>query len=252
MLPHNESGFEHETPSQYPICGCRTTHIYCRPGCSAGKHMKPENAVYFQSREEARTSGYRPCKLCKPDDPDVEPETFWVSNFRSPLGNYLMVSSQHGIVYLGPSNRSSLYSNLWKRNGLPIINGDRQNSAAIKQLNQYFSGKLRHFDTALDLRGTAFQREIWKQLCTIPFGETCSYQQVARAVGRPKSARPAGQAIGHNPVSIIVPCHRVIASDGSLTGYGGGLEKKVALLKLEGMRLNENSIPSRVKVLPLP
>ena len=252
MVHHNKVSPEHKAPLKYNICGCCTTHIYCRPDCSAGKHMKAENAVYFQSREEARASGYRPCKICKPDAPDIEPETFWLSNFKSPLGNYLLASSRHGIVYLGPENSSSFYIDLWERNNIYIKNGDTQNSTVINQLDAYFLGKLRHFNTALDLRGTDFQREIWQQLCTIPFGQTCSYQQVAQAIGRPKSARPAGQAIGHNPVSIIVPCHRVIGSDNSLTGYGGGLDKKTALLKLEGIKLSESSIPSRIMVLAKP
>ena len=102
-----------------------------------------------------------------------------------------------------------------------------------EQLGAYFAGRLRQFSVPLDMRGTSFQRRVWELLCDIPYGETRSYGQIAHALGRPNSARPVGQAIGRNPVAIIVPCHRVIGSNGKLTGYGGGLHKKQALLELE-------------------
>lgn len=104
---------------------------------------------------------------------------------------------------------------------------------AKRQLAEYFAGNRRQFELPLSLYGTAFQVEDWLALCTIPYGETRSYRQIAEQIGRPKAFRAVGMANHNNPVSIIVPCHRVIGSDGSLVGYGGGLDIKKYLLNLE-------------------
>jgi methylated-DNA-[protein]-cysteine S-methyltransferase len=104
---------------------------------------------------------------------------------------------------------------------------------ATRQLGAYFEGALTRFDLPLRPEGTPFQREVWEALRDIPYGATASYGEIARQVGRPGAARAVGWANGHNPISIIVPCHRVIGADGSLTGYGGGLERKERLLRLE-------------------
>ena len=104
---------------------------------------------------------------------------------------------------------------------------------AKKQLDAYFAGTLQEFDLDLDLRGTEFQLRVWNQLLTIPFGHTVTYQEIASLINSPKSFRAIGHANGLNPVSIIVPCHRVIGSDGSLTGYAGGLWRKQWLLEHE-------------------
>jgi methylated-DNA-[protein]-cysteine S-methyltransferase len=104
---------------------------------------------------------------------------------------------------------------------------------AARQLGEYFAGKRTAFDLPLAPRGTEFQMEDWKALQDIPYGETRSYSDIARAIGRPKAVRAVGMANNRNPISIIIPCHRVIGADGSLVGYGGGLELKKALLELE-------------------
>lgn len=101
------------------------------------------------------------------------------------------------------------------------------------QLAAYFAGELAEFDVHVELRGTAFQRRVWEALMTIPYGETRSYGQIAEQIGSPGAARAVGLANGRNPVSIIVPCHRVIGSSGDLTGYGGGVDRKRTLLALE-------------------
>lgn len=106
----------------------------------------------------------------------------------------------------------------------------------VKQLCAYFAGELSDFDVEVDLRGTGFQQRVWKALTTIPYGETRSYGYIAEQIGAPGSARAVGLANGHNPVAIIVPCHRVIGANGSLTGYGGGLGRKRTLLNLEKQR----------------
>jgi methylated-DNA-[protein]-cysteine S-methyltransferase len=101
------------------------------------------------------------------------------------------------------------------------------------QLDAYFAGELATFDLEINLLGTPFQRAVWSQLCAIPYGETISYGQLAQRVGNPNASRAVGLANGRNPIAIIVPCHRVIGANGSLTGYGGGLERKTWLLEHE-------------------
>ncbi|ORW97009.1 cysteine methyltransferase [Mycobacterium sp. IEC1808] len=104
---------------------------------------------------------------------------------------------------------------------------------AVEQLNAYFAGELTEFDVELELGGTEFQRRVWNALLTIPYGETRSYGEIADQIGSPGSARAVGWANGHNPIAIVVPCHRVIGANGSLTGFGGGLDRKRSLLELE-------------------
>jgi O-6-methylguanine DNA methyltransferase len=116
----------------------------------------------------------------------------------------------------------------WKREDHSLL------QEATRQLTRYFRGNLREFRLPLDLRGTAFQKRVWKALLRIPYGETRSYADVAKAIGSPKAVRAVGGANGANPVAIIVPCHRVIASDGTLGGFGSGLDCKRKLLTLEG------------------
>jgi methylated-DNA-[protein]-cysteine S-methyltransferase len=106
---------------------------------------------------------------------------------------------------------------------------------AVRQLSEYFAGTRREFDLPLRLEGTAFQQRVWRGLTEIPYGATWSYGQLAKRIGNPNASRAVGLANGRNPISILVPCHRVIGADGSLTGYGGGLERKRWLLAHEGL-----------------
>ncbi|MGA2273670.1 MAG: methylated-DNA--[protein]-cysteine S-methyltransferase [Bryobacteraceae bacterium] len=112
-------------------------------------------------------------------------------------------------------------------NGNPLL------TEAVRQLRAYFAGQLRHFELPLDLAGTEFQRRVWLELTRIPYGETRSYQEMARAIGAPKAVRAVGAANGANPIAIVVPCHRVVGASGKLVGYGGGLPLKRRLLTLE-------------------
>ena len=105
------------------------------------------------------------------------------------------------------------------------------------QLSEYFSGKRQTFDIPLNLKGTEFQLAVWNELLRIPYGDTITYAELARRIGRPSAIRAVGAANGANPIPVIVPCHRVIGSNGTLTGYGGGIERKQWLLALEGRRL---------------
>ncbi|BBZ32436.1 methylated-DNA--[protein]-cysteine S-methyltransferase [Mycolicibacterium confluentis] len=110
---------------------------------------------------------------------------------------------------------------------------DRAFPDAVEQLEAYFAGELREFDLNLEMAGTAFQRKVWNALRTIPYGETRSYGEIAQQIGTPTAFRAVGLANGHNPIAVIVPCHRVIGANGSLTGFGGGLQRKSRLLDLE-------------------
>jgi methylated-DNA-[protein]-cysteine S-methyltransferase len=146
----------------------------------------------------------------------------------SPIGPIRLVASERGLcgLYLD-GERHDFQTD-------PESVGDSAYfSAILCQLDAYFAGTLRRFEVTLDLRGTAFQLEAWQALTEIPYGQTRSYGEQAKSIGKPAAVRAIGLANGRNPVSIIVPCHRVIGKNGALTGYGGGLERKRFLLDLE-------------------
>jgi len=121
--------------------------------------------------------------------------------------------------------------------GTPDQPAGRRRSAVEAQLEEYFRGKRQAFDIPLHLKGTEFQVAVWNALLEIPYGDTITYAELARRIGRPSAIRAVGAANGANPIPVIVPCHRVIGSNGTLTGYGGGIERKQWLLALEGRRL---------------
>ncbi|MGC2323493.1 MAG: methylated-DNA--[protein]-cysteine S-methyltransferase [Terriglobales bacterium] len=153
------------------------------------------------------------------------PEILYYSRIESPVGPLLLVVSDRGLVALEfPGGRI--------REGW--VESAEKTAPYARQMDEYFSGRRRCFDLPLDLRGTEFQQRCWQELLKIPYGETRSYADIARSIGNPAAVRAVGLANGQNPIAIIVPCHRVIGSDGSLTGYGGGLETKRRLLELEG------------------
>jgi methylated-DNA-[protein]-cysteine S-methyltransferase len=125
-----------------------------------------------------------------------------------------------------------------REQGIEVVEDDGTHIAKLRgQLAEYFAGSRQEFDLALLPEGTPFECSVWEQLRRIPFGETRSYGEIAEAIGRPGAARAVGRANGANPIPIVVPCHRVIGSNGSLTGFGGGLEAKSRLLEIEGRRL---------------
>lgn len=210
--------------------GCRTTKIYCRPDCPPGRRTKPENRVTFTSAEEARAQGYRACLVCKPDEVRAQ---FHVSSYDSPLGRYVIAASGTGVVCVKPDDQETPNATTWRRWG-DVVEGDNEHTRqAARELAEYFAGGRRTFTVPVDMRGTDFQRKAWEALLAIPYGETRSYGQQAAMLGNPLASRAVGLANGSNPVSIIVPCHRVIGSNGKLTGYGGGLDRKQALLEME-------------------
>ena len=146
----------------------------------------------------------------------------------SPLGPLLLVGTRDALTSIWlPSGRDRLEP------GPDWIESVQPFAEAVRQLDAYFAGRLREFDLPLAPKGTAFQQRVWQALLDIPYGETVSYGELARHIGRPSAVRAVGAANGQNPLSIVIPCHRVIGSDGRLVGYGGGLPAKSALLALE-------------------
>lgn len=163
-------------------------------------------------------------------------ETIWYTSYASPVGTVLIASSIRGVCRLAtPGESMEEFQEAVHKQfpGCKLIKGEAENRQVVRELEEYFAGKRKTFMCNLDLRGTKFQNRVWKALQEIPYGETRSYEEIARAAECERGCRAVGQANGANPVSIIVPCHRVIAKGGKLGGYGGGLEMKTYLLKLE-------------------
>jgi O-6-methylguanine DNA methyltransferase len=179
-------------------------------------------------------------------------ETFRCTIFSSPVGPLFLAASDKGLVALEfdvrlpgqqtirPNPRDLRSENArdgshsGRRTKIEFVESDAEMQVYTRQLDQYFAGERKQFTFALDLRGTDFQLACWRALLEIPYGETRTYAGIASAVGKPQGFRAVGMANNRNPIAIVVPCHRVIASDGTLCGYGGGLDIKRKLLELEG------------------
>ncbi len=156
--------------------------------------------------------------------------TVLATTIDSPVGPLRVAADASGLVALVfPRNRHPARgADAWREGDSTLLRDAR------RQLAEYFAGRRRTFDLPLSPRGTEFQRRVWMALATIPYGETLSYAQLAAKLGSPSASRAVGAANGRNPLPIVLPCHRVIGADGSLTGFGGGLPTKQFLLKLEG------------------
>ncbi len=160
----------------------------------------------------------------------------FVAPFETPIGSMRIASTDEGVAFLELPHAGGAGLAGWlARLGLQRAArpGFAPNRSAIQQLREYLEGKRAQFDVPLDLRGTDFQLSVWRQLLRIPYGETRTYGDLARAVGRPLASRATGAANGANPVPILVPCHRCIAAGARLGGYGGGRALKARLLALE-------------------
>ena len=314
----------------------RTTAIFCRPTCPARK-PRPKNVEYFPTAQAALFAGYRPCKRCRPLEPDDRPE--WVSRLladverepgaritdaelkkrgvdpatvrryfqgrygmtfqaytrarrlagalkqiregaaldsvvfdsgyeshsgfrdaftrtfgeapgkrangecvllswlRSPLGPFVAGATAEGICLLEFTDRRMLETQfatvrrLFKGTIMPGSNPHLE--MLERELASYFAGALREFSVPLVFPGTPFQKRVWEELLKIPYGQTRSYEQLARTIGSPSAVRAVGHANGMNRIAIVIPCHRVINKDGKLGGYGGGLRRKEYLIELE-------------------
>ncbi len=152
-------------------------------------------------------------------------QTYYATT-NSPLGQIQVVWNDNGVTHIDFENEMPEPQLSWKK-----VSASK--SDAVQQLKEYFQGRRQNFDLPLAPTGTAFQNQVWKALVKIPYGTTTSYGELAKQIGRPKASRAVGAANGKNPLAIVVPCHRVIGSNGKLTGYAGGLERKAALLQLE-------------------
>jgi O-6-methylguanine DNA methyltransferase len=169
-------------------------------------------------------------------------ETLHSTVFESPVGALFLAASARGLVALEFDLRLPGQQTIRpnprdlraESKGVRFENSESEMRAYVRELDEYFSGGRRQFSVPLDLRGTEFQLACWKALIAIPYGETRTYADIARSVNRPTGFRAVGMANNRNPIAIVVPCHRVIASDGTLCGYGGGLDIKRKLLELEG------------------
>lgn len=166
----------------------------------------------------------------------------YYSKMDSPIGEILLVSDGTSLIRVSmvgewpePGHRTmdrqkyaaEIKPDWVEKKNVPSL------EKAVEQLQSYFAGKRSDFDLPLSLQGTEFQKRVWRELTRIPYGETISYAELARRVGNAKASRAVGLANGKNPLAIVVPCHRVIGANGTLTGYGGGLERKRVLLELE-------------------
>jgi len=166
----------------------------------------------------------------------------YASDYKSYIGFLTIISDEKNITELVFGNLEHYFStkNSQKKQLLPKLLGENTgkeilhlHKEAFLQLDQYFKGERRDFDLPLKIEGTIFQQQVWKALMTIPYGEVRSYKQIAEQVGNPKACRAVGMANNRNPLPLFIPCHRVIGANGSLVGYGGGLDIKIKLLQLE-------------------
>ena len=164
--------------------------------------------------------------------------TYYTTTLESPCGPLLCVVDAAGAVVrieFGKGRDSQRITERMREHGIEVVEDPARTDGLRRQLEEYFAGERREFDLTLAPEGTPFERSVWDELRRIPFGETRSYGEIARAIGRPNASRAVGRANGANPIPIVVPCHRVIGADGSLTGYAGGLDMKRTLLELEGV-----------------
>lgn len=166
---------------------------------------------------------------------------------RTPLGDALIARSAQGITGLwfeGQKDHPGTLTHVPQDHEDPVL------ISCVQQLGEYWQGQRHSFDLPLDLHGTPFQIEVWQALLKIDCGSLTTYGQLAQQLGRPQASRAVGAAVGLNPISVIVPCHRVVGSQGSLTGYAGGLNRKVSLLQQEGLTIRGQQV-CRATTAPL-
>ena len=163
-------------------------------------------------------------------------EVVYTVSFDSSVGAFQVASTDRGLAYVQLPHASGRGFSGWQHrhmSGVERREGFAPNRTAVKQILEYLDGKRTEFDLELDLRGTPFQLDVWRALCDVPCGEIRTYTDIAGAIGKPKALRAVGNAVGANPLSLVVPCHRVVAAGGKLGGYGGGRRLKKKLLAME-------------------
>ncbi len=221
----------------------KSTGVYCRPSCSA-RLAKPENVRFHPTCADAEKAGFRPCRRCRPNRPNQavlpERQVAKAAEIRfavgaCSLGIVLVGRSERGIcaILLG-DDPEALARDLQDR--FPrarLVGGDARFEELVAKVVGFIEAPARGLDFPLDPRGTAFQQRVWQALRTIPAGETMTYAVVAGRMGSPTSVRAVAQACAANAIAVAIPCHRVVRSDGALSGYRWGVERKRALLERE-------------------
>ena len=212
--------------------GVKTTGIVCKPSCRRAKNPNEQDIELFDTLDEATEKGYRPCKICM-NTQNIIP----VQRYHAPCGELLLGSFDDKLClcdwqvekhrdHVDRRLKRILHARFEEGTSAVI---DR----AVRQLDEYFARERKEFDVPLLFVGTDFQKTVWNELLKIPFGAKVSYATLSKRLGLPKAVRAVANANGANSMSIFAPCHRVIGSDCSLTGYGGGLPAKKFLLELE-------------------
>ncbi len=208
-----------------------TTRIFCLPSCSASPH--PEHVLAYSSAESALADGYRPCLRCHPLRGSG---IAVVTTLSTALGPMVAAATDDGVCLLEFTERRMLPTQLAlvQRRFGRLVGGRHAYLERLQdELDAYFARRATTFSVPVVAPGSAFEERVWSALREIPSGETRSYEELAVALDRRGAARAVGRANGRNRVAIVIPCHRVIGTDGSLTGYGGGLWRKQRLLDLE-------------------
>ena len=215
----------------------RTTGVYCRPSC-ASRLPKRENVAFHDTPEDAERAGYRPCRRCRPDRTPRARTVVRFATGKCSLGSILVARSDKGICAILLGNRpESLERDLHRRfSPARLAGGDADTETILAKVAHVVENPHLAVDFSLDMQGTVFQRRVWEMLRTIPAASTVSYAEVARRIGAPRSVRAVAQACGANALAVVVPCHRVVRSDGTPSGYRWGAERKRALLEREARR----------------
>lgn len=226
---------QHRDPAADGVfyCSVRSTGVYCRPSC-ASRVPRRENVGFHATAADAEAAGFRACKRCRPNEtPLVTSIRFAVGECS--LGTILVGATDKGVcaILLG-DDPDALTRDLQDR--FPktrLIGADDELDRSMAKVVNFIEAPLQGLDLPLDARGTAFQQRVWRALREIPQGSTASYTEIANRIGAPRAVRAIGRACGANALAVAIPCHRVVASDGTLSGYRWGVERKRALLERE-------------------
>lgn len=218
----------------------RTTGVYCRPSCST-RLARRENVAFHATRTEAERAGFRPCKRCRPN---TASPVGYRNSVSSPLrfalgacslGAILVAASERGVcsILLGDDPDALVHDLQDRFPEAQLSGGDPQIGQLATKAVGLVEAPALGCDLPLDVRGTAFQQRVWQALREIPAGETASYSDIAARIGAPKAVRAVAGACAANPLAVVIPCHRVVRTDGGLSGYHWGVARKQALLERE-------------------
>jgi AraC family transcriptional regulator of adaptative response/methylated-DNA-[protein]-cysteine methyltransferase len=215
----------------------RTTGVYCRPSCAA-RAARRENVAFHATAEEAERAGFRPCKRCRPDRISSPELALQVAIVEFALGYLLLARSARGVCAILLGDRPVLLQRDLRQRfpQVRLLASDADTASMAAHVARVIENPRLSVDLPLDVRGTAFQQRVWRALGGIAVGSTVSYAEVAQRIGAPRSVRAVAQACAANSLAVLIPCHRVVRSDGALSGYRWGIERKRALLALESHR----------------